>query len=118
MGDSNHVEWIQYPTTRVRFELDARHGIPTQFVVQLECCVCSEWRTIARFDHDGTGEQSHDITEEGLHMDVYRNGEKYSVERGFPPVPLNRAPRYCKSYIKSNADQLIRRFEQWHDLNP
>lgn len=83
MGDADHVEWVEYPNARVRSELDVRRGIPTRFVVQLEYRVDSEWSVVARFDHDSTGEQSHDVTEDGLHMDVYRNGEKYRVERGF-----------------------------------
>jgi hypothetical protein len=104
MGDSAHIEWVEYPLAWVRSEIDTHRGIPTRFVVQLEYRIDGEWRAVVRFDHDQTGEQSHDITEEGLHMDVYRNGEKYRVERGFPPVSLRRAPRYCKSYVKSNAD--------------
>lgn len=118
MGDASYVEWVEYPTARIRFELDVHHGIPTRFVVQLEYRIYDEWRPVARFDHDSTGNQSHDVTEEGLHMDVYRNGEKYRVERGFPPVRLKRAPRYCKSYVRSNADRLLRRFEEWHNLDP
>lgn len=59
----------------------------------------------------------HDITEEGLHMDVYRDGEKVRVKDDFPPVPLTHAPRYATMYIERTADRLLRRFEQWHDLN-
>ena len=59
----------------------------------------------------------HDITEEGLHMDIYREGERVRVKDDFPPVGLIRAPRYCIAYLKTNAETLLRRFERWHDLN-
>lgn len=59
----------------------------------------------------------HDVVEEGLHMDVYRDEEKARVKDDFPTVPLTEAPRYCIAYIRENADALLRRFDQWHDLN-
>lgn len=118
MCDAARTEWVEYPIAWIRSEIDTRQGVPTRFVVQLEYRIEEEWNVVVRFDHDQTGEQSHDITEDGLHMDVYRNGEKYRVECRFPPARLKRAPRYCKSYVKSNADRLIRRFEEWHNLNP
>jgi hypothetical protein len=49
-------------------------------------------------------------------MDIYRDGEQYLVRQDFPPVKLSRAPAYCVSYIKTEADRLLRRFEQWHNL--
>lgn len=116
MSNGDHEEWIEYPYARIRFELDTDHGEPTRFVVQLEYEVAGDWRVVTRFDHDRHGEQAHDITEEGLHMDVYRDGEKHRVESGFPPVSLSHAPRYCKTYLETHADQFLRRFEQWHDL--
>lgn len=116
MGNGDHAEWIEHPFARIRFELDTDHGEPTRFVVQLEYEVEDEWRVVARFDHDRHGEHAHDVSEEGLRLDVYRNGEKYRVERGFPPVPLSHAPRYCKTYLETNAERLLRRFERWHDL--
>jgi len=59
----------------------------------------------------------HDVVAEGLHMDVYRDGKKHRVEDSFPPVELNRAPRYCISYLRERADLLVRRFERWHNVN-
>lgn len=54
----------------------------------------------------------HDITEEGLHMDVYRDGEKTRVKDEVPPVELTYAPRYRIAYIGRHADTLLRRFEK------
>jgi hypothetical protein len=61
-------------------------------------------------------QSGHDITEEGLHMDIYRDGEKYRVKTNFPTVPLSDAPKYAESHIRGQADQLLRRYEQWHNL--
>lgn len=118
-GDGNiqYFDWVEYPHARVRVELETERGVPIRFVIQLERRVGGEWRQVVRFDHDGGADGGHDITEEGLHMDVYRNGEKIRVKDDFPPVHLTHAPRYCTLYIEQYAEQLLRRFDQWHDLN-
>jgi hypothetical protein len=85
--------------------------------VQLEYWLDGEWLEVVRFDHAPDAEMGHDITEEGLHMDIYREGVKHCVKGDFPPVKLNRAPRYCTAYIRENAERLIRRFERWHNVN-
>lgn len=76
-----------------------------------------EWLEVVRSDHDPASDGGHDITEDGLHMDVFRDGQKYRVEADFPPVELNRAPRYCSAYVREHADRLIRRFERWHNVS-
>lgn len=93
-GDNSvrYFDWVEYLHARVRVE-------------------------VVRFDHDPTNPMGHDITEEGLHMDVYRDAEKVRVKDDFPSVPLTYAPRYCIAYIQHHADRLLHRFEQWHDLN-
>lgn len=114
---TEYFDYVDYPSVRIRFDLETELGRPTRFVVQLEYFVENEWWVVARFDHDDSNEHAHDVRHDGLHMDVYRNREKHRVERGFPPVPLSAAPRYSKTYLQTHADQLIRRFERWHDLN-
>jgi len=50
----------------------------TRFTVQLEYRHDDEWREVVRYDHDGTDiGGGHDVTEEGLHIDIYRDGEQY-----------------------------------------
>jgi hypothetical protein len=115
--DVQYFDWVEYPHARARVEIDKSEGRVTRFVVQLERLVNNEWSEVVRFDHEPENPNGHDITEEGLHMDVYRESEKARVKDDFPPVPLSDAPRYCITYIRKNADQLLRRFEQWHDLN-
>ncbi|GAA0250686.1 DUF7718 family protein [Haladaptatus pallidirubidus] len=42
-----------------------------------------------RYDHDGTGEAefTHDVTTDGLHLDIYRDDEKDATEYITPPLP-------------------------------
>lgn len=116
-GDVRYSDWVEYPHARLRVEIDKTRGDVTRFVVQLERRVGDEWRQVVRFDHDPDNPAAHNVDEEGLHMDVYRDGEKHHIEDNFPPVPLSYAPRYCIAYIEQHAGGLLRRFEQWHDLN-
>lgn len=117
--------WIRWPYARIRRELETEQGQVRRFVAQLEYDIeatptgqnAPDWRTVARFDHDITGEQSHDVREEGLHLDVYRDGEKYDVIGRFPPIPLERAPRYAQEYLERHADRFLQQFEEWHDLH-
>lgn len=102
---------------QIRAGLSTDQGDVTRFFIQLEYWLDREWLEVVRFDHNPDTEFGHDITEDGLHMDIYRNGEKCRLKEDFPPVELNRAPRYCTTYIREHADRLIRRFEQWHNVN-
>lgn len=102
---------------QIRAGLSTDRGDVTRFFVQLEYWLDGEWLAVVRFDHNPETEFGHDITEDGLHMDIYRDGQKYRVNDDFPPVTLNRAPRYCTTYIREHADRLIRKFEQWHNVN-
>jgi hypothetical protein len=111
-----YTDFIEYPHARLRVVIDTETGTPTRFLVQLEYRVEGEWNPVVHFDHNPAGEFGHDITEEGLHMDIYRDGEQYRVKTGFPPVALSDAPAYAESHIREQADQLLRRYEQWHNL--
>lgn len=102
---------------QIRVGLSTRRGDVSAFFVQLEYWHDGDWQEVARFDHAPGTPMGHDVEAEGLHMDVYRDGEKYRVERDFPPVELNRAPRYCTTYLRTHAGRLVRTFERWHDLN-
>lgn len=117
--------WIDWPHVRIPRELDTEQSTVTRFVVQLEYNIATvspaysdpEWRVVARFDHDTTSEGGHDITEEGLHLDIYRDGDRYERARGFPILSVGEAMRYAEEYLHEHRDQLLTRFEQWHDLD-
>lgn len=123
MGEQEPV-WVRWPYARIRRELTTDHGHVVQFVAQLEYDIRAtpaggntpEWRTVARFDHNSETEQGHDVQDEGLHLDLYKNEEKHKVVDGFPPVQLSRAPRYCEEFLEQNAGHYLEQFERWHDL--
>jgi len=91
-------------------------GEVRRFMIQLECHIADEWHPVVRFDHDGTGEaeHAHDVTEEGVHMDVYRSGEKERVEEIFPPLPGAQALTHAEEHISMYAEHYITRYKKWH----
>ena len=89
-------------------------GDITRFVVQLEYRLDRDWVEVVRFDHDPEAMHGHDVTEEGVHMDVYRDGEKLRSEEIFPPMTANEALTFAEEHLNQHAEQYIRRFEQWH----
>ena len=115
-------EWVEWPYARIRRELDTEEGWVTRFVFQLEYNMRAtqdglpphDWRQVARFDHNVDGE--HNIEVEGLHLDLYRDGEKYEKLWGFPEMTANQAPDFCQEFLEERADELLDEFEEWHDV--
>lgn len=85
-GDNSvrYFDWVEYPHARVRVEIEKQEGIPTRFVIQLERRIDDDWHQVVRFDHNPANPMGHDLTEEGLHMDIYYDGEKVRVKDDFP----------------------------------
>jgi hypothetical protein len=112
-------DWVTWdPKTRICANINAQEGNVADFLVAYEYKLRGSWETVAQFDHDPDSRYGHDISQEGLHMDLYREGQKYRVVRSkFPYVPVEQAPRYCVEYIKHNHENLIERFERWHNVN-
>lgn len=77
--------------------ISTEQGQVVRFVVQFEYRVASDWRVVVRFDHDPASAVAHDVTDEGIHMDVYRNGEKWRSEEVFPPISRERHSHTPKS---------------------
>mgnify|MGYP000533687150 CR=1 FL=1 len=107
---------------RRRLGIDIERGQVQRFVVQLEYRLTpddDDWATVVRYDHDskGSDEATHDVTEEGLHIDVYRDGEKVDSHELTPPIPANRALTAAEDHLKEHLNGYIRRFEQWHGIN-
>lgn len=123
MADQEPV-WIRWPYARIRRELETERGAVLRFVAQLEYDVQAtpagdntpDWQPVARFDHNSHSQHGHDISDEGLHLDLYKDGEKHRVLDTFPPVPLSRAPRYCEEYLTRHANRFLEQYERWHDL--
>lgn len=107
---------------RIRLGHTIENAVVVRFVRQLEYRVTSEdespdWRAVVRYDH-GPSLGEHDATEEGLHMDVYREGEKLRTEQIGPPEHPNRALNRAEEHLALHAKRYIRRFERWHNLDP
>lgn len=115
--DREYTVALKYDT-RLRVGHTIVRGTPVEFVVQLEYHLDGEWRIVARFDHNPDLRMGHDVTDEGLHLDIYRNGAKHYVERDFPAVNIYDAIAYCETYLERNAVELIGRFERWNDTHP
>jgi len=114
--------WVEWPHARIRRELETNGGDVTRFVYQLEYNADAtrdrhpphDRRQVARFDHDADGQ--HNVGIEGLHLDVYRDGEQYEKTWDFPDVPLQHAPEFRKQYLFANADYFLDQFKAWHDF--
>lgn len=92
------------------------HGEVTRFVVQLEYRLAGAWTPIVRYDHDPESDHGHDVTEEGLHIDVYRDGEKYRAEYVAPPMPAGVSLDFAEDHLAENTQRFIERFEEWHEI--
>lgn len=121
--DREYTAFISYPYAQLRVEIGLDRGDVEWFLVQLEYnfepepYADNDWQQVAGFDHHPNAEWGHDIRHERLHLDVYREGRKEEVRRGFPEVEVNKAPRYCEVFLRENADELLDQFEHWHDVN-
>lgn len=108
---------------RRRLGIDVERGQVKRFVVQLECLInpeADEWAVVVRYDHDaeGSAEATHDVTEDGLHIDIYRDGEKIDSHELTPPLPANDALNAAEEHLAEHLEEYIRRFERWHGINP
>ena len=106
---------------RQRVGIDLERGRVTRFVVQLEYLIepqTDEWAVVVRYDHDaeGSAEATHDVTEEGLHIDIYRDGEKIDSHELTPPLPANHALNAAEEHLADHLEGYVRRFEQWHGI--
>lgn len=85
-------------------------------MVQLEYWLDGDWREVVRYDHDIAAPGGHDITEEGLHLDIYKDGKKVDARIVSPPIPANEGFNAAEDDLLHNAQRYIRRFEQWHEV--
>jgi len=88
----------------------------TRFVVQLEYHLDDGWAEVVRFDHNPEGEQGQDGTTEGVHIDVYQDGEKIRAPEIFPPMPANNALTGAEEHLTQHGERYIKRFEEWHEI--
>lgn len=103
------------PTVR-RLGYSHDSGTVTRFVVQLEYRHDDAWRQVVWYDHDPESEHGHDVEDEGLHIDIYRDGAKYRSEYVVPPMPAGVALDRAEDHLSQNTVALIERYERWHRI--
>jgi hypothetical protein len=103
-------------TIRRRLGYSHDCGKVTKFVVQLEYLYKDAWVPVVRYDHDPASMHGHDVTDDGLHIDVYRDGEKYRQEYVAPPMPAGVALDFAEDHLAENTQRFTRRFEEWHEI--
>jgi hypothetical protein len=104
------------PRIRQRLGVTTDRGDVVRFVVQLEYLVGDKWEVVVRYDHDEEGETVHDVTEDGLHIDIYRDGEKHVTEYIAGPIPAGAALDLAEDHLAENTERFVRRFEEWHQI--
>lgn len=104
---------------QIRVGIDTDRGDVTRFLVQLEYNRSGEWDTVVRIDHDilGSDGATHNAAEEGLHLDVYRAGEKVRTEDVTGPLPPNEALNAAEDHLTEYLQEYISRYERWHGIN-
>jgi len=101
---------------QLRTAFSTEHGEVTRFMVQLEYWLEGSWREVIRYDHDRDAPGGHDITEEGLHRDIYRDGEKIHSKAVSPPMPAGEGFEAAEEDLRENVERFIKRFERWHGV--
>ena len=81
-------------------------------MIQLEYWLDGDWREVVRYDHDRDAPVGHDITVEGLHRDLYRDGGKYRVDQVSGPLPANDGFNVAEEDLRENVENYIKRYEK------
>lgn len=120
--DREFVKPVGIPGARVRIGYSRDRSEVTAFVVQLEYQLtddgaASEWVEVVRSDHDSTSEGGHDVTREGVHLDVYCGGEKNHSESLMGPLPSDVGFNEAEERITDRAERYVERFREWHRNN-
>lgn len=104
---------------QIREGYDTDRGQVTRFFVQLEYRRAGAWEPVVRCDHDseGSAEATHDVTEDGIHVDVYRDGEKAATEQVTGPQPATTAFDTAEDHLAKNLQRYVNRYERWHGIN-
>lgn len=123
MNDTPREYDREYPRNlpgplRIRVGFDREKDRITRFVVQLEYHHDGAWHSVVRYDHDGTGESehAHDVVEEGLHIDIYRDDEKHVTEYIGPARTGAEGLNRVEDHLSENLQRFTERYERWHGI--
>jgi hypothetical protein len=123
--DREFVKPVGIPGAQVRIGYSRDGGEVTAFVVQLEAHLdvdgaagdAGEWVEVVRSDHHSTAAGGHDVTREGIHLDVYRGGEKDHSEHLTGPLPADIGFTEAEERITDHAERYVERYREWHRNN-
>ena len=111
------------PRGEIQYGVTTEGGAVTAFVVQLRCWIGAGTELVVQFDHTPEEGSGHDVEREGIHMDVFRAGEKVETsgvaDAGLDshpgPLPAAAALNYALRYIGAENERLIERYLTWQN---
>ena len=114
---------VSHPHGEILYGVTTDGGEVTSFVVQLRCWVGTDTELVAQFDHTPEHGLGHDVEREGVHMDVFRDGEKVETSNvadagldAHPgPLPAAAAFNYALRYMEQENKRLIERYQAWRN---
>lgn len=121
MNDSTYTYNIHSPWVQRRTCLKIKDHELQAFYVQLEYnrspnpIMEEDWQDIAWFDHQPSHRFGHDITKEGLHMDLQHPTGNNRKVKDFPSIPLADAPTFCEKYFDENYVEICDQYLKWVD---
>lgn len=92
---------------------DRRGASIPRFLVRLHYITSlapRQWTPIARFDHNETNAEGHDVYQEGLHIDIsLLSGGEVTISPRQNPLPQNRGAviRACVEYFDQEAEYFV-----------
>lgn len=92
---------------------DVNKGDVIRFLVDLQytdLLLSANYTQIARFDHNPSNPNGHDIYKEGIHIDVVQKDGpdiKFHPSHSHIPHDLGAVMRVCAEYLDDNASRLI-----------
>ena len=115
---------VDWSCLQLHIYIDTVRGEVEEFFVSLEYNLQyavmqpDDWCEIARFDHNPSSPAGHDITQEGLHLDLLNmDGSKHRVKTAFPAMPANHAPKYCREFFERRGEAIAEHFERRENIN-
>lgn len=103
---------IAHPECLVTVGFDRQETHIPRFMVALQYLqspVPLTWEMIARFDHNETSTDGHDLYDEGIHIDVKTPTDEVTLHPPHQPLPADRGRliRACVEYLEDHAQYFV-----------